>query len=343
MNVAGGSRIGRAYAGGERLHKRYRDRSRAGGVVGELRGIELVGFRSPFDRVSGRWRDDPQASFGSSKRDFKIEHRLQDRVIREEIGQRGRGRQCTDQTRRHLLLLMWCWPRRCRNRWRSSRGTRRYLDVEENGFLIARKVDVDSPSATLIGIRASHQAIAAILRNQGQDGILRIGRIAKEVDASRQTFENPARQDRNVQVRRLEGIVPTRNSPRLDGLKITDSARIGPRTPVSKKFWVDWLLLGVVRVVVFPVGIRLPELEHGIGNGVAFSVEDPADELHPFAFGTGAGHPRDRTRAGQANLKERANRLRSSWNQVHLTPRKASLRDHEGRCQSGSPATIQAA
>src|SRR3984893_13979401 len=144
-------------------------------------------------------------------------------------------------------------------------------------------------------------------------------------------------------MRRLKGIVSARHSPRLDGLKVTDSALTRSRAPVSKKLRVDWLLLGVVRVVVFPVGIRLPQFEHGIGNRVAFAVEDPADELHPFTLRAGTGHTRDRSRPGQANLKERANSLRSSRNQVHLTPRKASLHDREGRCQSGIPATTQAA
>ena len=117
----------------------------------------------------------------------------------EEMGQQQAGRPGSDDP--HL--------RAHRQRPLATRS-----GVEEHGFVLALKMNVERVSR-LAGPASGNKGRARILRHQRQDRIARVGGFIGEIDARKQPLEQAAREDADIDVRRLSTAVRAWNRARL--------------------------------------------------------------------------------------------------------------------------------
>src|SRR5690606_8945953 len=132
-------------------------------------------------------------------------------------------------------------------------------------------------------------------------------RLVAEIDAREGVGEEPAREDDQIQMRRLPGVAGAGDGTGLDRLEIELALRVRTRTAEAAEILVRALAAGIVgRMLITSGGVGLPDLQHRVFDRVARAVEHAAFETDVLAGRIG----RDKNVAGQLALAE--NRLRQS-------------------------------
>ena len=156
--------------------------------------------------------------------------------------------------------------------------------VEEHRLVGALQADVEAVEAGLGRIGLGHQRVAAVGRHQRQDRVGGVGRIAGEVDAREQPLQQAAREDADIDVRRLQRAAGTRHLARLDGGEGEAAVLVGrAAAEAAKRVGGERPAVGGMRVAALAVG--LPDLDQRVGHDVAVAVEHAALDAD-----VGAGH-----------------------------------------------------
>src|SRR5580698_8467261 len=107
------------------------------------------------------------------------------------------------------------------------------LYIEENGLAIAAEVNFEVPGFRCTGLR--EQRLPAFRGNHREDRVVRVCRIAREIHTRVQMFEEPTREDDQVDVRRLERTTRSHNASRMRGLKRADAVFVRSQSSESAK------------------------------------------------------------------------------------------------------------
>src|SRR5580658_290976 len=109
-------------------------------------------------------------------------------------------------------------------------------------------------------------------------------------------------------MRRLQFSIWPRNPPRLNGRKTKFSRVIGWNASVACKARLVRFFLGIIRMSIIAVRIRLPYFDDPIGHRFAVAIENSAHNFHAF---TGNARPRQSLpiKPGETNPEEWANGL----------------------------------
>ena len=121
-------------------------------------------------------------------------------------------------------------------------------------------------------------------REHGVGGV-RLGLVG-EVDARHDVLEQPAREDDDLEVRRLQAAVRPRHAAGLDGDELEAAAVDRARAAEAVNPSSSGSSSRCRRVRVAPGGVRLPDLDHPVGHGLAGAVEQDAR-----GSGSPAGRP----------------------------------------------------
>ncbi len=97
MHVPGALGVGRVNARGQRLDQRNRNRPRRARIPGNRRGVDTIGARGGRDRGGGARGNHAGLRLRPSEGGLEIQHRLHERAIRKDLGQRVGRRQTVDQ------------------------------------------------------------------------------------------------------------------------------------------------------------------------------------------------------------------------------------------------------
>ena len=272
-------RVSRAHAIGERFH--HRDRHGAGSQalpreLGNLGRVESRGLGETGDGVRRRLRDDACSRFRSRQGGLEIEHRLEDRRVRENV-RHGRGRRKTvDQA--HDAPI-------CR----------------KNRLVIAAEMNFKIPGVRRGGL--SDQCGSAFGGNHREDRVVLVERIAGEIHTRVQMLQESARENDQVDVRGLRRFVKSRvrslSAARPHCLKNANAVFIRSQSSETAK----------CRIAVDPVGISLPQFDQGIRNGNAVAIENTAREPYALPRSARSGDASKIHVAGE--MKKRADRLGS--------------------------------
>src|SRR5436853_7885401 len=99
---------------------------------------------------------------------------------------------------------------------------------------------------------------------------------------------------------RLQRVPRSGHPAWFQGLKLARATFIRAHASKAETRRIHFLVLPVIRMHVLAVGIRLPDLDHGIVNGLTVSLKHDQDEFHRFSRRPRAGHASDRTLASNA-------------------------------------------
>src|SRR5208282_786213 len=115
---------------------------------------------------------------------------------------------------------------------------------EENGFIVALQYDVEAePGLGCVFDRARDQRRPAIRRYGFQDRIVRVERLVRKVDSGHQMLQQAARENGDVDMRRLEADVARGDRTGPDRSQAIASARIGCDAAETVEVRIELLLL----------------------------------------------------------------------------------------------------
>ena len=127
---------------------------------------------------------------------------------------------------------------------------------------------------------------AAFLGHQRQHRIVRVRRLAREVDARVQMLQQPAREDDDVDVRRLGSAVAVGNRSGLHGLEDALAVGIGFQAAEAVEVRIGVAGAGIERVRIAALRVGLPQLDHRIaGRGRAVAIHHAEGEPDALALG----------------------------------------------------------
>ncbi len=137
------------------------------------------------------------------------------------------------------------------------------------------QADVEAQAAVL-GDR--DERLALLGREPREHGVGRVRlRLVREVDARDGPLEQPAGEDTDLDVRRLQPPVRPRHAPGLDGDELEPAVVLRPGAAEAEEAVLERDVVTVVgRVPVAAGGVRLPDLDHAVGHAVARAVGQPA-------------------------------------------------------------------
>src|SRR5215472_3734772 len=137
-------------------------------------------------------------------------------------------------------------------------------------------MDIELPMIRASCLGFCHQGRPPVYWHQGEHWIPSIGGVVREVNSREQLFEQAAGKDSNLDMRRLVNIPGSRDTSWFNGFKLTTTFFIGSQASKARAFAIR---AGVfIATVIAALGVRLPELDHGVGYGQAFAIEDAATE-----------------------------------------------------------------
>ena len=97
VHEPGARGVGGLHARRERGDQRNRDGSRDARLSSDSRRVDALGPRRGGNRLGGAAGNDAGLRLSPRERGFEVEHRLQDRLVREDLRQRVGRRQTVDQ------------------------------------------------------------------------------------------------------------------------------------------------------------------------------------------------------------------------------------------------------
>ena len=189
----------------------------------------------------------PARAPGLRERALRVEHRREPRAPRHRLLQRGRDEQGREQ--RHPAKNVVCCRRPasgCRSEGRRPRRPRR-----------------------------GSRAVRA--RGETAPDRPRSPRLVREVHARHGPLEEPAGEDPDLDVRRLQPPLRPRHAPGLDGHELEPPVVLRPGAPEAAEAVLERDVLTVVgRMRVAAGRVRLPDLDHAVGNWIACGVHEPS-------------------------------------------------------------------
>src|SRR5215207_8243967 len=227
--------------------------------------------------------------------------------------------------------------------------------LEEHGLVLALEADVEA-----VGPRAGaarDQRRAAPAGNEGEDRIALVSRLAIEIDAGEEPAQDAAGEHADIDMRRLRRAVRARHPPRLHGAKGVASLGIALDAAEALEARVR---KGGVGARIAPLPVRLPDLQHGVGDELAVAVDHAARDRDALADGVlgdeiVGGEIRDGVapggRQGIGEIGARRLRRRDALGPAPRRRRRIShradlpsawRRARAARCRSGSRAPIRA-
>src|SRR5689334_9908838 len=111
--------------------------------------------------------------------------------------------------------------------------------IEESGFRVALQHDV--PLEHTLADLACDERRTTLWRHQREDRVLRIRRLVGEVDPRMQVLQQPAHEDDDDEVRRLEFPVRTFYAPGLDRLQPKRALCVAQHAPETLEFGLEKL------------------------------------------------------------------------------------------------------
>jgi len=191
--------------------------------------------------------------------------------------------------------------------------------VEEYGFVGTLEDDVPFQGVCRSRGFLGDERGAARGFDEIQSKIGGVGGIIRKIDAGDEAAEKSAGENRDSDVRGLQLIfrAGARDLAGLDGGEAEFSVGAGGNAAVARESLFERFLLSVVGVGVLAVGIRLPELENGIGNRFAVAIEDAAFDGEVFARDAQGGEI-VRGEPIQADGEKRTNGLGSCGLHAHF-------------------------
>jgi hypothetical protein len=82
---------------------------------------------------------------------------------------------------------------------------------------------------------------------------------------------------------------------------------------------INRFLLRVVRMVVLPFSVGLPDLNHGVVDGNSISIKNPACNAKPFSFGLGCDKSSHGSAVRATQVKERPDGLGGSRRRIQFS------------------------
>src|SRR3712207_3180506 len=159
-------------------------------------------------------------------------------------------------------------------------GSNRSSHIEEHGLLLTLQIDVKTEGAVeWVGDqrRAQLRVLDRREHRVGRVGLLLVG----EVDPCDDLPEQPAREDRDVDVRRLGPIVGAGDGTWLDGQELVTAVDVRRAAPKAGEALLERQLLPpILRVGVAARAVGLPDLDEGVRDRLAFPIDDGADDAH---------------------------------------------------------------
>src|SRR3954470_9226772 len=205
-------------------------------------------------------------------------------------------------------------------------GTKSASNVKEDRLVLALEVDVE---AEHLAILARHERRPALGVYRGQHGIGLVGlRLVGEIDPGGHPLEQPAREHGHADVRRLHAPARRRHGSRLESSKPGAPLLVGLAAAEAPEIGSS--------VRVAPRLVRLPDLDQGIHHGLALAVVD-----RPLDSKPAVGHQLGVLLAGQADVEERADRLRRRG-KGHLRSPWAWPPGPAARCRTCRPGPTRA-
>src|SRR5471032_1402862 len=153
--------------------------------------------------------------------------------------------------------------------------------VEEDGFVRAADMDRQAPDARTVALGDQRRSARRI--DQLQHRILCQRRIAVEIETRREAIEHTAREDGDVDVRRLHAARRPRHPARLHGREMRLALGVGRGTAEAFEARVERQVTPVVGMVVAAMAVGLPDLEQPVGDQYALGVEQREHELDALA------------------------------------------------------------
>ena len=140
-----------------------------------------------------------------------------------------------------------------------------------------------------------------------------------------QPFKYSTCEQGNVQVRGLQCPSFPGTRPGLIVSKTQIPSRSGAQPSKSAAIRVRRCGLRIIRVVVFPRGVGLPQFNHRVGYGSSISIQHSTDDAYMFPICPRAGQAVDRVGLRAAQVKERAHGLRWSRYQISAQGKTADI------------------
>src|SRR5690242_3700331 len=158
-------------------------------------------------------------------------------------------------------------------------------NVEEDGFVGSAEMDRQAPCSLVVPL--GEQCRAPLRLDLLQHRIVRVRRVALEVEARRQTVEHTAGEDRDVDMRRLQTTLGPRHAARLDGAEMAAAIAIGRGAAEAVKIRIERQVAAILGMVVAAVTVGLPDLEHPVGHDGAIGIMQAEYEIDPLAHHIG--------------------------------------------------------
>ena len=283
-------------------------------VICDARSVEEIGTARLADPRGGVRRDEADCDARLRQGVLRIEHPLQPRSIRDCVSQLLRDE---DRCERSHTAKNVVWPAP----WRTT--SKRSASSSARATRVARSSGLEPEEHGILGVRR-----------------LLVG----EVHAGRDALEETASEDPHEEVRRLEPAVHPRNATRLHGDELEAAGVHGSRATEAGEPALERKLLAIVRGMGVAAGrVRLPDLDHPVGDGISRAVEEHASDADRARVRLVHEAIRDRP-AEEADREVRPDRLRRRQPELshRAAPRAVSPRGPRARCRSGSRAPSRA-
>src|SRR3954465_3549970 len=134
--------------------------------------------------------------------------------------------------------------------------------LEEDRLVLALQADVERVGTVAGAVR--NQGLARLLGHERQDRVAGVAGLVLEIDAREQAPQDATGEDADVNVRRLHGAIGARYRAGLHGLEEEAPFRIAMRAAEALELRIRQ---GGVGAGIAPLPVRLPDLDHGVGDG----------------------------------------------------------------------------
>src|SRR6478735_4825415 len=158
------------------------------------------------------------------------------------------------------------------------------LHIEEDRLVLAGQIDVEPPGSVRLAL--GDQGVTARFGDQSEDRVGLVALAIGEVEPGRQTLQQPAAEDRERDMRRLQAVAGAGHAAGPDRAKAEDAVLVGRGATEADEMPVEGnLLAGVLGAGVATGGIGLPDLDHGVVDRRARSVVDAAGKRDDLPSG----------------------------------------------------------
>ena len=225
--------------------ERLRGRPRRAALLEKLVDVVELDAAAIGDRRRRVRRDDAGSRLGLRERALDLEHRLEPRPIGDGVEE----------------LL-----------GDEERPERRHTS-EERRLPLALEVDVEAQSAVLRLCDQGRPLGLGELREHRIRGVRLL--LVREVEARHDPLQETAREDADHEVRRLRPAVGPGDGARLEGDELEPAVVRRSRPTEPDEALLERHVIPCVRRVRVPArGVRLPDLDHAVGHGVAGAVQE---------------------------------------------------------------------